>query len=31
MDNPQRLSEKEIIIFEVMKVHPAAKVMHKVF
>lgn len=31
MDNPQRLSKKEIIIFEVMKVLPEEKEMHQIF
>lgn len=31
MDNPLRLSKKEIIIFEVMKVLPEVKEMHQIF
>ena len=31
MDNPRRLSREEIIIFEVMKVLPEVKELHKIF
>ena len=31
MDNPRRLSKKEIILFEVMKVLPEMKEMHEIF